>query len=111
MAKVCNSTSMKRPEGKTLEFKRDLSAPDGVLRGIVAFANTAGGTLLIGAVSPQRWRGAYFTNDTVRRYGLSVLKPCGYFFLASASETDVGMMTSWPGFQFTGVATACFAFI
>jgi ATP-dependent DNA helicase RecG len=39
---------LKRPEGKTLEFKRDLSSPDGVLRTIVAFANTAGGTLLIG---------------------------------------------------------------
>ncbi len=32
---------LQRPEGKTLEFKRDLSSPDGVLRGIVAFANTA----------------------------------------------------------------------
>ena len=39
---------LKRPEGKTLEFKRDLSSPGGVLRSIVAFANTAGGTLLIG---------------------------------------------------------------
>ena len=39
---------LKRPEGKTLEFKRDLSSPDGALRTIVAFANTAGGTLLIG---------------------------------------------------------------
>jgi predicted HTH transcriptional regulator len=39
---------LKRPEGKTLEFKRDASAPDGALRTIVAFANTAGGTLLIG---------------------------------------------------------------
>lgn len=37
-----------RPEGKTLEFKRDLSSPDGVLKTIVAFANTAGGTLLVG---------------------------------------------------------------
>jgi predicted HTH transcriptional regulator len=37
-----------RPEGKTLEFKRELSAPDGALRTVVAFANTAGGTLLIG---------------------------------------------------------------
>ena len=35
-------------EGKTLEFKRDLSSPDNVLRAIVAFANTSGGTLLIG---------------------------------------------------------------
>ncbi len=40
--------TLKQPEGKTLEFKRDLSSPAGVLRTIVAFANTAGGTLLIG---------------------------------------------------------------
>jgi ATP-dependent DNA helicase RecG len=39
---------LKRPEGKTLEFKRDLSSPDGALKTIVAFANTAGGILLIG---------------------------------------------------------------
>lgn len=40
--------TLQRPEGKTLEFKRDLSSPEGVLRSIIAFANTAGGTLLIG---------------------------------------------------------------
>jgi len=39
---------LKRPEGKTLEFKRDLSSPDGALKTIVAFANTSGGTLLVG---------------------------------------------------------------
>ena len=39
---------LKRLEGKTLEYKRDLSSPDGALKTIVAFANTAGGTLLIG---------------------------------------------------------------
>ena len=39
---------LKRPEGKTLEFKRDLSAPEGALKTIIAFANTAGGTLLVG---------------------------------------------------------------
>ncbi len=39
---------LRRPEGKTLEFKRDLSSPDGVLRSAVAFANTAGGIVLIG---------------------------------------------------------------
>lgn len=36
------------PEGKTLEFKRDLSSPDGPLRTLVAFANSAGGRLVIG---------------------------------------------------------------
>ena len=39
---------LKRPEGKTLEFKRDLSTSEGALKTIVAFANTAGGTLLVG---------------------------------------------------------------
>ena len=46
--------ALKRPEGKTLEFKRDLSSPDGVLRTVVAFANTAGGTLLIGVEDATR---------------------------------------------------------
>ena len=36
------------PEGKTLEFKRGLSSPKPVLRTLEAFANTAGGTLIIG---------------------------------------------------------------
>ncbi len=35
-------------EGKTLEFKRDLSSLLPVLKTLVAFANTAGGTLVIG---------------------------------------------------------------
>jgi predicted HTH transcriptional regulator len=39
---------LSRPEGKTLEFKRDLSSPQGVLKAIVAFANTSGGVLLLG---------------------------------------------------------------
>ena len=36
------------PEGKTLEFKRDLSSLQPILKTLVAFANTAGGTLIIG---------------------------------------------------------------
>ncbi len=39
---------LQRHEGKTLEFKRDLSSPEGVLKSLVAFANTAGGTVVIG---------------------------------------------------------------
>ena len=45
---------LKRDESKTLEFKRDLSSPNGVLRTIVAFANTAGGVLLIGVEDTTR---------------------------------------------------------
>ena len=41
-------TLLSRHEGKTLEFKRDLSSPDGVLKAIVAFANTSGGILMVG---------------------------------------------------------------
>jgi predicted HTH transcriptional regulator len=36
------------PEGKTLEFKRDLSSPKNIIKTLVAFANTAGGNLFIG---------------------------------------------------------------
>lgn len=37
-----------QPESKTLEFKRDLSSLEPILKTIIAFANTAGGTLVIG---------------------------------------------------------------
>ncbi len=39
---------IKGKEGKTLEFKRDLSSFKPIMRTLVAFANTAGGTLVIG---------------------------------------------------------------
>ena len=45
---------LKRSESKTLEFKRDLSSLDAVLRTIVAFANTAGGVLLLGVEDATR---------------------------------------------------------
>lgn len=45
---------LQRHEGKQLEFKRDLSSPVHVLRTITAFANSAGGTLLIGVEDKSR---------------------------------------------------------
>jgi len=45
---------LKRAEGKTLEFKREVSTPDGAIKTIVAFANTAGGTLIIGVEDKSR---------------------------------------------------------
>jgi ATP-dependent DNA helicase RecG len=39
---------LKRNEGKTLECRRGLSSPDGILKTPVAFANTAGGVVFIG---------------------------------------------------------------
>ena len=41
-------------EGKALEFKRDLSSPDKVIRTVVAFANGAGGTIIIGVEDGTR---------------------------------------------------------
>jgi predicted HTH transcriptional regulator len=45
---------LRRPEGKTLEYKRDLSSPDGVLKTLVAFANTAAGTVVLGIENGSR---------------------------------------------------------
>lgn len=41
-------------EGKTLEFKRDPSSPAPALRTVVAFANSAGGRLVIGVEDRTR---------------------------------------------------------
>ncbi|MDR2215951.1 MAG: helix-turn-helix domain-containing protein [Nevskiaceae bacterium] len=45
---------LRRPESKTLEFKRDLSSPKPLLRTLVAFANSAGGQLVIGVTDGDR---------------------------------------------------------
>ena len=45
---------LKQSESKTLEFKQDLSSPMGVVRTIVAFANTAGGTIVLGVEDKEK---------------------------------------------------------
>lgn len=45
---------LRQPEGKTLEYKRDLSSPAPALRTLVAFANAAGGRLIIGVEDASR---------------------------------------------------------
>jgi predicted HTH transcriptional regulator len=45
---------LRQHEGKTLEFKRDLSSPGPALRALVAFANSAGGRLVIGVEDRTR---------------------------------------------------------
>ena len=39
---------IKLKESQTLEFKRDTSSLDPILKSVIAFANTVGGLLLIG---------------------------------------------------------------
>ena len=45
---------LKTDEGKTLEFKRDISSPRNLLKTLVAFANTAGGRVIIGVEDKTR---------------------------------------------------------
>jgi ATP-dependent DNA helicase RecG len=45
---------LRQNESKTLEFKRDLSSPGPALRTVVAFANSAGGRLVIGVEDRTR---------------------------------------------------------
>lgn len=45
---------LRRNESRILEFKQDLSSPDRVLRTIVAFANTTGGTLVVGITDDRQ---------------------------------------------------------
>jgi len=45
---------IRRPEGKTLEFKRELSSPRPALRTPVAFANSADGLLVVGVEDRTR---------------------------------------------------------
>jgi ATP-dependent DNA helicase RecG len=41
-------------EGKTLEFKRDVSSPENIIRTVVAFSNGAGGTIIVGVEDRKR---------------------------------------------------------
>jgi ATP-dependent DNA helicase RecG len=46
---------LKNPESKTLEFKQDLSSHLGFIRTLIAFANTAGGIVIIGIEDRTRY--------------------------------------------------------
>jgi ATP-dependent DNA helicase RecG len=48
---------LRHNEGKTLEYKRDLSSPSKIINTIIAFANTAGGTILVGIDQTRDIRG------------------------------------------------------
>lgn len=45
---------LRSDEGKTLELKQDLSSPRNMLKTLVAFANTAGGRIIIGVTDKTR---------------------------------------------------------
>ncbi len=47
-------TIITKPEGKTLEFKRDSASPTLLMKTLVAFANTSGGRLIIGVSNDRQ---------------------------------------------------------
>jgi ATP-dependent DNA helicase RecG len=47
-------TIIRNPDGKTLEFKRDSASPTLLMKTLVAFANTAGGRLIIGVSNDRQ---------------------------------------------------------
>ncbi len=49
------TTLLRQDEGKTFELKRDLSSPTSVIKDIIAFANTSGGTLIIGVEDKTKY--------------------------------------------------------
>ena len=48
------SELLKQSEGKTLEFKQDLSSPKSIMKSLVVFANTAGGRLIVGITDDRQ---------------------------------------------------------
>ncbi len=60
-------TLLSQPEGKTLEFKRDLSSPKPLLKTLVAFANTAGGKLIVGVADDHQVLGVSHPLDEEER--------------------------------------------
>jgi hypothetical protein len=63
------SEKLAQPESKTLEFKRDLSSLKPILKTLVAFANTAGGLLVL----PGTGMAGTWSRRTV-----SISSPSGY---------------------------------
>lgn len=54
MGRATATPESRSPAVRVLEFKRDLSSPEGVLPTLVAFANTSGGVVLVGVEDRTR---------------------------------------------------------
>ncbi len=92
------------PEGKTLEFKRDASSLRPILKTLVAFANTAGGTLVIGLEDDGNLRGVSNVKMEEERIANAVsegIAPALFPDIEVATIDDVSLLVihvaRWPG--------------
>ncbi len=67
------------PEGKTLEFKQDLSSPRPILKTLLAFANTAGGRLIVGVADDRQVIGVEHPLDEEERICSLIADSIGFF--------------------------------
>ncbi|HSK77164.1 MAG TPA: helix-turn-helix domain-containing protein [Thermoanaerobaculia bacterium] len=93
-----------RPEGKTLEFKRDLSSLSPVLKTLTAFANTAGGTLVVGRTNDGSLHGIPDAGKAEERLANAVADGIAPVLLPDieavrldGADLLVVRVTRWPG--------------
>ena len=104
-------TLLSRHEGKTLEFKRDLSSPEGVLKAIVAFANTSGGVIVLGVEDgTKKVKGVRDVGpDWLDAFASFLRLPVMAVFLVMVGITCLILELKMPGVGLPGVISAvCF---
>lgn len=66
---------LKADEGKTLEFKQNLFSPRNLLKTLVAFANTAGGKIIVDVVDKTRQAIGFEEIGMRLRFNVHLAKP------------------------------------
>ena len=87
------SGHLRAVEGKTLELKRDLSSPTKPLRTIAAFANSAGGRLVIGVDDDGTVTGYRLRMADQKRHAIIALQSLNFQCIAAGdSYNDTAML-------------------
>ena len=95
---------LRKKEGRTLEFKRDLSSLPPILRTLVAFTNTAGGTVVVGRDDDGALRGVGDAKTDEERLVNAVAEGITPILLPDIEAVRVGgkellvvRVARWPG--------------